>query len=171
MDDTQDPKDAARFAAVEEAVELLREESAEEAIPMLRAALERDPANVYAHFYLGTALATQGKHGPALAAFTEAERRAPGYLGAVVSRGWCLYELGRFSEAVRAGQRALDLRSEDPDALYLMGASYAEQGQRAHAIAHLQRFLATRPEVEAKHDAEALLSALRGQAKPFDPAE
>lgn len=167
---TDDPKDAARYEAVEEAIELLREDDTAAAIPMLRATLEGDPANVYAHFYLGTALATEGKHGPALAAFTEAERRAPAYLGAVVSRAWCLHDLGRFAEAVRAGQRALELRAEDPDALYLLGVCHAELGQRAAAIAHLERFLATHPAVEAKHDAEALLSALRGKARPLEPA-
>lgn len=170
MQDTHDDAvDAARFEAVEEAIELLREEALDEALPMLRAILERDPGNAYAHFYLGTALASESKHGPALAAFTEAERRAPGYLGAVVARGWCLHDLGRFAEAVRAGQRALELRAEDPDALYLLGVSHAELGQRAVAIAHLERFLATRPVVEAKHDAEALIAALRGKARPLEP--
>ncbi len=169
MNEADDPQDAARWGAIDEALELLREESPDEAIPMLRAALERDPGNVYAHFYLGTALASQGKHGPALAAFTEAERRAPAYLGAVVARGWCLYELERFVEAIRAGERALELRDEDPDALYLLGVCYAEHGDRRAAIAHLERFLKTNPSVEARHDADALLQTLRGRARPLEP--
>ncbi len=166
---TDDPQDAARWQAVEEAAELLREGDAEGAIPLLRAELERDPGNVYAHFHLGNALAHAGKHGPALAAYAEAERRAPAYLGAVVAKGWCLHELGRFAEAVRAGQRALELRPEDPDALYLLGVSHAEMGDRRAAIEHLERYLATRPEVEARHEAEALLTALRGKARPIEP--
>ena len=40
---------------------------------------------------------------------------------------------------------------------------------RVYVIAHLERFLATHPSVEAKHDAEALLSALRGKARPLEP--
>ncbi len=162
-------RDAARWQAIEEPLELLREERADEAIPMLRATLERDPGNVYGHYFLGTALAGEGKHGPALAAFLEAESRAPGYLGAVVAKGWCLHELERFADAARAGLRALEIRPEDPDALYLLGVTYAEAGDRRQAIAHLERFLATRPAVEARHDAEALLTALRGQARPLEP--
>lgn len=169
MNSHTEPNDAARFEAVEEAIELLREDDSESAVPMLRATLERDPGNVYAHFFLGTALAAEGKHGPALAAFTEAERRAPGYLGAVVARGWCLHDLGRFAEAVRVGERALEIKAEDPDALYLLGVCLAELGDRARAIAHLERFLSTRPSVEARHDAEALLAALRGKARPLEP--
>lgn len=170
MEPTVDsPEDRARWDAVEDAVEMLREERTAEAIPMLRAAVERDPANAYAHFYLGTALAAEGKHGPALAAFTEAERHAPAYLGAVVAKGWCLHELDRLAEAVRAGERALELRAEDPDALYLLGVVHADRGARREAVDYLERFLATNPDVEARHEAEALLSALKGKARPLEP--
>ena len=67
-----DARDAARWQQVEDAMELLREDSTEEAIASLRATLEGDPGNAYAHFYLGTALASTGRHGPALAAFADA---------------------------------------------------------------------------------------------------
>ena len=50
---------SAHWDAVEDAVELLHDERVDEALPLLRAALERDPGNVYAHFHLGTALASQ----------------------------------------------------------------------------------------------------------------
>jgi len=169
MPDKPTPDDAARWDAVDEAAELLREERSAEAIPMLRATLERDPGNVYAHFYLGSALAHEGRHGPALAAFTEAEKRAPEYLGAVVAKGWCLHELDRFAEAIRAGERALELRAEDPDALYLLGMTHAEHGGRRAAIGYLERFVATRPKVEARHEAEALIAALKGKARPLEP--
>ncbi len=163
------PDDARRWADVEEAVELLREDDIDAAVPLLRATLERDPGNVYAHFHLGTALAAQGKHGPALAALTEAERREPAYLGAVVAKGHVLHEMGRDLEAIRAGERALELRAEDPDALHLLAHAHAELGHRREAVACLERFLKTMPPVEARHDAEALLAALRGKARPLEP--
>ncbi len=159
---------SAHWDAVEDAVELLHDERVDEALPLLRAALERDPGNVYAHFHLGTALASQGKHGPALAALTEAERREPSYLGAVVARGWCLHELGRFAEAVAAGERALALRADDPDALHLMAQSYAELGRPREAGACLERYLKSNLTVEARFEAEALLKALRGEAAAME---
>lgn len=155
---------SAHWDAVEDAVELLHDERVDEALPLLRAALERDPGNVYAHFHLGTALASQGKHGPALAALTEAERREPSYLGAVVARQWCLHELGRFAEAVAAGERALALQADDPDALHLMALSYAELGRPGEAVACLERYLKSNLTVEARFEADALLKALRGEA-------
>jgi len=159
---------SAHWDAVEEAVELLHDERVEEALPLLRAALERDPGNVYAHFHLGTALASQGKHGPALAALTEAERRESSYLGAVVARGWCLHELGRFAEAVQAGERALALHADDPDGLHLMALSYAELARPREAVACLERYLKSNLTVEARFDADALLEALRGNATAME---
>lgn len=156
--------DGARWDAVEEALELLREERADEAIPLLRATLERDPGNAYAHFHLGTALASQGKHGPALAALTEAERRAPGYLGAAVAGGWCLHEMGRFAEAVKAGERALAMQADDPDALHLLTLSHAELGAPREAAAYLERYLKANLTAEERFEADALLQALRGKA-------
>ena len=163
MNDT----DRARWEAVEEAVELLHEDRIDDALPLLRAAVEKDPGNVYAHFHLGTALAGQGKHGPALAALTEAERREPAYLGAVIARMWVLHDMDRFAEAARAGERALSLRAEDADALWGLAVVYAELGERAKALDCVERFLKTNPTVEARHEAEALRSTLWGKAKPL----
>lgn len=162
---TDDP----RWDAVEEAVELQHEGLYDEAIPVLRAALERDPGNVLAHYQLGRCLHAKEQYGPALAAFTEAERREETYLGAVVMKGVCLFELARFDEAARAGRRALELRDGDPDALRLLGFTYAELGQRRDAMECLERFLTTNPTAEERFDAEALLTALRGKSRPLEP--
>lgn len=158
----------ARWEAVTEALELLHDEQVDEAIPMLRAVLERDPGNPYAHFYLGTALASQGRLGPALVAFTEARRHAPAYLGAVVAAGWCLHELGRFAEAVKMGEQALEIHPDDGDALHLLALSHAELGATHAAAKYLERYLEGNLTVEARFEAEALLQALRGKAIPID---
>lgn len=161
--------DDPRWDAVEEAVELQHEGLYDEAIPVLRAVIERDPTNPLAHYQLGRCLHAKEQYGPALAAFSEAERREPTYLGAVVMRGVCLFELARFDEAARAGRSALALRDDDPDALRLLGFTYAELGQRRDAIECLEKFLAAHITAEERFDAEALLSALRGKARPLEP--
>jgi cytochrome c-type biogenesis protein CcmH/NrfG len=160
--------DAHWWSAVEDAVELLHEGAHDDALASLRATLDGDPTNPYAHFFLGAVLVEQGRHGPALMAFSEAERRKPEYLGAVVARGWCLYELARFAEAVRAGHRALELCAEHPDALDLLATSHAELGEPHVAVGYLERFLKTKPTPEARFEAEAMLQALRGRAHPLD---
>lgn len=162
--------DGARWDAIDEALELLREERVDEALPVLRAVIERDPGNAYAHFHLGTALASQGKHGPALVALSEAERRAPGYLGAAVARGWCLHEMGRFREAVQAGERCLGMQADDPDALHLLALSHAELGEPREAAGYLERYLQGHLTVEERFEADALLQALRGKAATLSEA-
>ena len=154
-----------RWAAVEEAIELLHEEDVDGAVRALRDVLLADADNVHAHYYLGLEFMRREKAGAALAAFAEAAHRDPAHLGAQVYRGWCLYELGRFEEAIDAGERALEIRADDDEALHLLGLANAETGRKSLAIAYLERFLKGRPTAEDRADAEALLTALRGQAK------
>ncbi|MDB4928111.1 MAG: hypothetical protein JWM10_595 [Myxococcaceae bacterium] len=159
-----------RWAAVEEAIELLHEEDVDGAVEALRAVLLADADNVHAHYYLGLAFMRRDKAGAALAAFAEASHRDPAHLGAVVYRGWCLYELGRFEEAIDAGERALEIKADDDDALHLLGLAYAETGRKSAAIGYLERFLKGRPSAEDRFDAEALLITLRGGAKVMPEA-
>ena len=156
--------DEACWAAVEEAIELLHEEDVDGAVKALRAVLLADADNVHAHYYLGMAFMRREKAGAALAAFAEAAHRDPSHLGAQVYRGWCLYELGRFEEAIDAGERALEIKADDDEALHLLGIANAETGRKALAVAYLERFLKGRPSAEDRFDAEALLITLRGGA-------
>jgi tetratricopeptide (TPR) repeat protein len=156
--------DEERWAAVEEAIELLHEDDVDGAVEALRAVLLADAGNVHAHYYLGLAFMRRDKAGAALAAFGEAAHRDPEHLGAQVYRGWCLYELGRFEEAIDAGERALAISADDDDALHLLGIANAETGRKAAAMEYLERFLKGRPSAENRVDAEALLITLRGGA-------
>jgi tetratricopeptide (TPR) repeat protein len=162
--------DEARWAAVEESIELLHEEDVDGAVQALREVLLADADNVHAHYYLGLAFMRRDKAGAALAAFSEAAHRDPAHLGAQVYRGWCLYELGRFEEAIDAGERALEIKPDDDEALHLLGLANAETGRKSLAMAYLERFLKGRPTAEDRADAEALLIALRGgaQTRPAD---
>lgn len=162
--------DEERWAAVEEAIELLHEEDVDAAVEALRGVLLADADNVHAHYYLGLAFMRREKAGAALAAFSEAAHRDPAHLGAQVYRGWCLYELGRFEESIDAGERALEIKPDDDEALHLLGLANAETGRRTEAMAYLERFLKGRPSAEDRMDAEALLITLRGGARPLGDA-
>lgn len=162
--------DEARWSAVEEAIELLHEDDVDGAIAALREVLLADAGNVHAHYYLGLSFMRKEKAGAALAAFAEATHRDPQHLGAHVYQGWCLYELGRFEEAIDAGERALEIRGDDDEALHLLGVAYAETGRKSAAIGYLERFLKGRPSAEDRVEAEALLTTLRGHARPMGDA-
>ncbi len=156
--------DEERWAAVEESIELLHEEDVDGAVRTLREVLLADADNVHAHYYLGLAFMRREKAGAALAAFSEATHRDPAHLGAQVYRGWCMYELGRFEEAIDTGERALEIKADDDEALHLLGLANAETGRKTLAMGYLERFLKGRPSAEDRADAEALLITLRGGA-------
>jgi len=154
--------DEARFDATVEAQELLREDDPDAALAILRAVLDGDPANPYAHFYVGAAFVAKGQLGFACAAYETALRHAPSHLGAAVQRARALYDLGRTEDALRAGRVALDLSPDDADTLQLMALAFTQLGRRSEAISFLLRYLA-QPHLDAedRFDAEVMLKALR----------
>ncbi len=164
-----EPHDA-HWDAVDEAVELMREGDRDGALRELEAAIARDPANPYAHFFTGAVRYEKEDFEAARAAYEQALRHAPGYLGAWVGLGHSLRNLGRLDEALRAGERALALSdARDADAHFLLGLTYAARNDHHRAIEHIQAFIATRPETEALYEAEALLQTLQGKAGPLKP--
>lgn len=173
MSKSQKQSDAARWDAVDEATELLREGEFERAMRELRAVLDRDPGNAYAHYFLGAAHFERGEFELARAAYEAALSYAPDYLGALIGLGHSLRMLGRLDEAVRVGERALSKGSDpkgDPDAHYLLGLVHAQRGDVRLALRHLQAFVDSNPEFEVKQEAEAMIQALSGKAKPLDVA-
>ena len=162
----------AQWDAVDEAVELLREGDREGALRELGAALDKDPTNAYAHHFSGAAQYEKEDWDAARKAYEQALKYAPDYLGALVGLGHSLRNQGRFDEAIRLGERALTVAGEkgDADAHFLLALTLAAKGEHRKAIGHVEAFLKTNPEVEAKYEAEALLATLQGKAKPIDLA-
>ncbi len=165
--------DGARWDAVEEAVELLREREYAQAQRVLDAVLARDPENPYAWHFAAVLRFERGQFAEAAQDYREALRWAPRYLGAAVGLGHALRMLGRLEEALRAGERAIELAREtetsvnDGDAHWLLALCYSQLGKPDLAIRHAEAFVASNPELEARAEAEALLETLRGKARPL----
>ena len=155
----------------QEGAELLAEGDAEGAVKVLEALLLHEPRNEYACFFLGAARFELGDHVKALRAYVSALEIAPEYVGAMVGAGHALRLLGRYDQAIRMGQQVMARRKEDPEALYLLGASHFARGDDAAAEDLLTRFLAQKPELEAAIEAEGMLQVLRGQVVPAEPAD
>ena len=98
-------RDAAHWAAVEEATELLHEERFREALELLRDVIRADPENPYAFFFLGQALYEVGELQPSCVAYRAALRLAPQHLGARVALTHVLRKLGESRAAVAEGER------------------------------------------------------------------
>ena len=163
--------DAARWEAVEEATELMVEGEMASALDRLRAVLRDDPENAYAYHYCGVALYELDQLEPARDAFRAATRLAPRYLAAWVALANTERLLGAPHEALRAAERALGLFPDDGDALHAAGLAAAAGGRIELARGYLERFLASRPELEAALEARTILALLakipEGQA--FSP--
>ena len=161
-----------RWEAVEEAAELLQIGEIDAAIVALERVVAADADNDQALFFLGQAHFEAGRHHKALAAYLEALRLAPDFLGARIGAGHALRLLGRHEQAVLMGRHALALRPDDGDALFLLGQVHLQRGDNQQAAECLELFLQTGPEFEVALEAEAMLQTLRpGLDTGADPDE
>jgi Flp pilus assembly protein TadD len=162
----EEREDAARWAAVEEATELLHEERFREAMVELRGVLEEDPKNSYAYYFLGIAFFEIGELEPARDAYTAAVTLAPGHMGARVALAHVLRILGDIRGSLREGMAALARIPADPDALHAVGLAYHARGDEKAARKYLEAFLDTHPELEVGVEVQALLASLPGGKEP-----
>ncbi len=153
-------RDAAHWAAVEEATELLHEERYKEALEALRDVLRDDPENPYAYFFLGQALYEVGEMAPARDAYQAALKFAPQHLGARVALTHVLRKLGQTRQAVSEGLVALEQAPTDGEVLYALGLAYLARGDNVAARRHLEAFLRARPELETRLEVEGILAAM-----------
>lgn len=160
-------RDAAHWAAVEEATELLHEERIKEALEALRDVLREDPGNPYAFFFLGQGLYEAGEMAPARDAYRAALKLAPAHLGARVALTHVLRKLGESREAVKEGMIALEQAPTDGDALYAVGLAYLSRGDNVAARRYLEAYLRSDPEFETRVEVEGLLQTMDGGPGPI----
>jgi tetratricopeptide (TPR) repeat protein len=161
-----------RWELVEEAIELLREKDYSGAERELNDAIKRDPGNPYAWNFLGVLHFERTEFDKSLAAYREAIRLSPRYLGAILGMAHSLRMLGKLDEAIAISERTLKLVHtetgvEDADLHWLLALAYAAKGKVDAAIRHAEQFLSTHPELEARAEAEALLQSLRLKVRPL----
>ncbi|HVJ91112.1 MAG TPA: tetratricopeptide repeat protein [Labilithrix sp.] len=159
-------RDAAHWAAVEEATELLHEERYKDALEALRDVIREDPGNPYAFFFLGQALYECGELAPSRDAYRAALTLAPAHLGARVALTHVLRKLGDTREAVKEGLAALQQAPTDGEVLYALGLAYLSRGDNVAARRHLEAFLRANPELETRIEVEGLLQAMDGGPAP-----
>jgi Tfp pilus assembly protein PilF len=155
-------RDAAHWAAVEEATELLHEERYREALEALRDILRDDPENPYAFFFLGQGLYEVGELEASRDAYRAALRLAPQHLGARVALTHVLRKLGETRDAVSEGLVALQQAPTDGDVLYALGLAYLARGDNVAARRHLEAYLRSNPELETRIEVEGLLQSMEG---------
>lgn len=167
----EDPANGERWEAAQEGAELLREGDVAGAVRELEALIAREPSNEYGFFFLGAAHFEGGRFDKAMKAYLSAATLAPAYVGALAGLGHSLRMLGKHDEALRVAKQTLLRDKNDPEGLYLAGLAHYARGEGAAALQYLERYLATRPELESQNEAMGLLEVLRGQFQQLDPDE
>ena len=157
---TENPDDAEKWDAVEEATELLHEERFHDALLELREVITRDPQNHYAFHFLGVALFESGELEAARDAYQACLRLAPAYLGARVALSHVLRSLGDLRGAIKEGLQALSASPEDGDAMHAVGLAYHARGDTVAATRYLEAFLETNPEFEVGEEVRAILQSI-----------
>lgn len=160
MKPKDEARDAAHWAAVEEATELLVELRVVDALEALRDVIKADPTNPYAYHYLGVALYEAGQLEPARDAYRAALTLSPDYLGARVGLSHVLRQLGDPKGALAQAKEALRRFPKDPDATHAAGLAHAARGDRRLAKDHLERFLGASPEAESAMEVRQILEML-----------
>lgn len=155
-------RDGEKWDAAQEGAELITEGELDEAVAELERVVGDDPKNEYAYYFLGAAHFEKGAFDKAMKASLKALEIAPEYLGAMVQLGHSLRMMGRHQEAIRVARQLLAKNKDDGDALYLLGLSHYARGERAAAAEYLNRFLATKPELEVANEVHGLLQVLTG---------
>jgi tetratricopeptide (TPR) repeat protein len=155
-----DVKDAAHWAEVDEATELLHEERYREALFALRDVIKRDPQNPYAFYFLGVGLFEMGEMEPARDAYRACLRIAPKHLGARIALTHILRQLGDLRGALKEGMVALTQAPADADALHAIGLVHLARGDDAAARRYFEAFLTASPELEVAMEVRGILDGL-----------
>jgi tetratricopeptide (TPR) repeat protein len=159
--------DPQRWAAVEEATELLLDKQHDKALEELKRAILDDPGNPYAYYYTGVAMDELGQLEAARDAFRAAVRVAPEYLAARVGLAHALRKTGDLAGAIREARDTLRRFPDDGDSHFALGLALAARGDRDGARQHLEAFLRSNPEIESQLEARAMLERLGQGSSDF----
>ncbi len=112
---------------------------------LMRARLEKNADNWFAHNALSSALKEQGRMDEALSHIHEAIRLHPGHPQLRYNLGNTLLALGRTEEAVESYQRALAIEPDHPKANNNLAVAFQQMGDLARAVRHYREQLTVSP--------------------------
>jgi tetratricopeptide (TPR) repeat protein len=105
----------------------------EKATTLLKQANAIFPRHTHTLFLLGRALGKKGAYGEALEYLDEYIQLKPYNADAYIIAGYCYYALDNFPLAIEYFNRSLNIRKDNPQALYNIIRIYLKQGKRKEA--------------------------------------
>jgi predicted O-linked N-acetylglucosamine transferase (SPINDLY family) len=121
----------------------------QEAVRLIRRAIDVWPDHVEARRDLGALLAKQGRYDEAIAEHLEAARIRPDYFDAHLALGDMFHQLGRNEEAVQSYSRAAAIKRDSTEAYCGLGESLLALGRANEAVAEFSRAAQVSPGVAA----------------------
>jgi tetratricopeptide (TPR) repeat protein len=134
---TIDPEVTRYYRLIDVAAEAMNEGRHQDAVPLLREALQSNPGDAVVHNRYGSALAATGQRREAIAEFRKATTLSPDYPSAHNNLAAALVDDGRLDEAVAEFKKALALRPDFAQAETGLGGVLARLGRLDEAIPHL----------------------------------
>lgn len=129
-----------------DALRLIEEGRAPEAIPLLEAAAQKQPDSAAIHFHLGFALSEAGQDQRAIAAFRRVLEIDPGLRPARLNLAHLLIRAGQPAEALPLLEACLKEQPEDPKAAFLLGRALSATGQWRAAAEAFEKAAQARPD-------------------------
>jgi Tfp pilus assembly protein PilF len=125
----------------------IMKKSPSEAEGMLRKAVEADPRNVRAHFYLGKIYTQTKEYALAIDAYQNAVTLNPNFSDAFFNLGFIYAATGKYKEAEKLFTRVVRLKPSYLDkALFNLALVQEKLGKEQESLANLQKAAAVRPE-------------------------
>ena len=143
----------------------------DEAIVLLRRAVELEPLNAAAHHNLGSALRDRGERPAALAAYREAARIEPAFAEAHYGIGLMLVEERNYDEALASLLRAIKLSPRLAEARFQAGNAHMGLGNWQAALAEFKAAIEARPDYAEARWARAMSHVPAVYGAGVDPAE
>src|SRR5579884_3569715 len=131
----------------------------------LRKAIQLDPTDPAAHFYLGHALLAKNDLKGAIAEYQQAISLDPKDEKANYALGVALYHQGDFPQAETQFQRAVELEPEDAEALCALGLTLFRQNHLEGAIREYRQALRLDPQNAAAHAGLAYVLLKKGERR------
>ena len=124
----------------------------EQAIHSFRAALERDPDLVEAHYNLGLAYHGRNQLDLAAASYRAALKIDPDYFSALNNLGQILAQTGNYSEAEVTYHKAMRANPELAEPYFNLGDLAMMRKQLETAVSHYRRAIQIRPEMSEAYN-------------------
>ena len=118
----------------------------DQAVELIRRALEIDPNNAAAHYNLGNALADMKQHEAAIGSFDRAIAIDPGNADPYNNRGNALWTLKRFQAAVEGFDKAIALKPNFAEAYNNRGNALRDWKQPQAAVESFDKAIALKPD-------------------------